>query len=243
MADQRFDEQEVGAILQRATEIQAEITPESRGMTLPELVKVASEVGIEPHVLERAAQEVRASGTKSSQASGARMFDQTVEGEISDEKWEDMVTVLRQYSGRPGTTTVRGDTREWTDGSDTGSLTLTATNRNGRTRLRMLLDTSGLEGIGWVLGSSVGLLGAIAAGVSSGKAGLGSMFATFAFIAALMLVGFVTHFVVRAWMRNATRSAAGLFDSLVAQVDSRASLPASGVPVEVEHSSEVKQMG
>jgi len=237
MEEQKYDEQQIGAILQRATEIQAEITPDAHGMTLPELQKVAAEVGIEPHVVERAAREVgiQAIQPKPLDASSAQMFDATVDGELSDEAWDDLVMSLRRFTGRPGATTVQGTTREWIDGSDVSSVSLTASSRNGRTRLRMLSDHSGAEGIGWVIGSTVGIFATIISGVLAGKGGLGPLLTTLAAASAFLMFGFTTYFGARAWRKKARKSSAEMFAVFVSQAQGQEialRLPEHGVSVD-----------
>lgn len=151
MAEQRFDEQEIGVILQRATEMQSGLTPETSkpGVTLAELQRVASEIGIEPAIVERAAQEVQTT-PKVAVLTNAQTFDHTIEGEIGDETWEELVIRLREFVGRPGKSTVEGATREWRGGLETCQITFTATSRNGKTRFRLMMDTSGANGVAGV---------------------------------------------------------------------------------------------
>src|SRR5690606_34782898 len=134
------------------------------------------EVGISPHVVEQAALEVD-SGAKEESA-GSKVLDHTIDGTVTDEQWEDMVISLRQYSGKSGTSTLHGSTREWTSDSEMGSLTLTASNRNGRTRFRLLGDTTGVSAIGWVMGSIFGFMGVLFLSVGLRKSGMEALLVT-----------------------------------------------------------------
>jgi hypothetical protein len=222
MADRRYDEQQIGAILQRAAEIQSGLSPaaDAQGLTLSELQKVASEVGIEPHLVERAAREVETGpiGTKDIGQTLAGMLDRTVAGEITDEQWEDVVMALRQFVGRPGATTVQGNTREWSGGWDIGSVTLTASTRNGQTRFRMLTDTSGGSALAWVAGSVLGFLSMLFVGVAIGKNGLGPVATSVGVGLTAVLFGLSSHFIGRRVQRKLNRRVVEIFQSVIASV-------------------------
>lgn len=214
MADHRFDEQQIGAILQKAAEMQSSLAPgaDQSGLTLAELQKVASEVGIEPHLVERAAKEVVLGGSQTSAAAG--MLDKTIEGELSEEGWEEIVASLRHSVGLPGTSTVQGLTREWSGNWDTGHLTFTATSRNGQTRFRMFLrnDSGVLAG---VLGSILGFLAMIIVGAGLGKSGAGALYTTLGVLMVALVVGTGATLLGRRWRKGTAEKYASLFDSIV----------------------------
>jgi hypothetical protein len=217
MADQRYDEQQIGAILQRAAEIQSGLAPEGevQGLTLGELQKVASEVGIEPHIVERAAQEVARPSTAKSLAG---TLDQTVPGEITEEQWEDAVMELRQFVGRPGTSTMQGSTREWTGGWDIGHVTLTASTRNRQTRFRMMLDTSGFGVLAWLIGGTVGFLALMFAIVIAKKTSIGLPEALAGLAVIEALLGFTVFHGLKRSRKRMDRQVSEIFQSIVANV-------------------------
>ncbi len=236
MSKRRYNEQQIGAILQRSGEIQAGLSPDadSHGLTLEELQRVASEVGIEPHVVERAALEVESGTAKGEAAFG--LLDHTVDGAITDEQWEDMVMRLRQYSGKSGASSLQGSTREWTSESDMGSLTLIAASRNGQTRCRLLGDTTSVTAVGWVLGLTFGFLSVlITSAVLGKKTGMDAwLIALMAVLTAGLVVG-VTAILTKSWQRKTQRTLRQVFADIIAIAGSAASVPTSAsVVVEEE---------
>lgn len=226
MSKRRYNEQQIGAILQRSGEIQSGLSPDadSHGLTLEELQRVASEVGIEPHVVEQAALEVD-SGAKGHAAS-AKVLDHTIDGPITDEQWEDMVISLRQYSGKPGTSTLQGSTREWTSDTDMGSLTLTAASRNGRTRFRMMGDNSSVSAVGWILGLTFGFLGVlIMTAILGKKSGLEPwLIALIAATTSAFVVG-LTALLTKSWKKKTNQTLGKLFTSIIETANNTPPLP------------------
>lgn len=161
MSERRYDEKEVGKILQKAAEYQSGLAQagNTEGLTLEELQKVAGEVGIDPAIVERAAGEVDLSPeSRSRNKSDSILIERTVDGELSDETWGELVTELRRFVGKPGTTEITGKMREWMGGWDVGSVMLSATSRGGKTRLKLMGDYSGATALVYTLGISVGFL-------------------------------------------------------------------------------------
>lgn len=246
MSKQRYNEQQIGAILQRSGEIQAGLSPEgdAQGLTLEELQKVALEVGIEPHVVEQAALEVGTGAMGAKSDSAGKVLDHTVVGEITDEQWEDIVIRLRQYAGKAGTSTLQGSTREWTGEWDTGSLTLTASSRNGQTRLRLVGDASSAGAVGWVLGLIGGFLSVLIGGALVGKAGLGAL----AVIGTILFLGTLCFFLTRAlansWTRSIQKNLSQLFSDVVSKASSAAPrIAATRVSVEAVGGEETVEQG
>lgn len=218
MAEPRFDEQQVGAILKRATEIQSDLSPEapSTGLTLPELQRIASEVGIEAHVVEQAARELRSAKPTTAGNANSRTYDCTVDGIVSDESWDDIVARLREFVGRPGTSTVQGNTREWGGGWDIGHVTLTATTRGDKTRFRMWIDTTGGSILSWIVGPTFGGMATLLSAISVGKYG-GAFFGWLIAILGLLVTGLGTFFISRGWRRKLLHQAQATFAAIVAQ--------------------------
>ncbi len=230
MSKRRYNEQEIGAILQRAGEIQGGVGAETdqAGLTMEELQRVALEVGIQPQALAEAALEV-----ESRESGISRVLDHTVDGVITDEQWEDIVIRLRQYAGKAGTSTVQGSSREWTADWEMGSMTLTASTRNNQTRIRLLGDSTGAGAMAYVFGGILGFLATIMSCAWVGKAGLGAL----AVIGTLLFVSTLCFFLTRIWARKWTKKSRGdvakLFADIIAKADS-APLPASTPTVVTE---------
>lgn len=234
MSKRRYNEQQIGAILQRSGEIQSGLSPDpdSQGLTLEELQRVASEVGIEPHVVEQAALEVD-SGAKG-ETTNARVLDHTTDGPITDEQWEDMVISLRQYSGKPGTSTLQGSTREWTSDTDIGSLSLTAATRNGRTRFRMMGDNSSVSAVGWTLGLTFGFIAVlIMTAILGKKSGLDAWLIALISVMASTLVVSLTALLTKSWQKKTNQAIGKLFAGIIETANTTPPLPVS-ISVKVE---------
>jgi len=161
VADRRYDDKEVGEILKAAAEMQSGLAKSGSadGLTLDELQRVAAEIGINPAHIGRAANELDSLPKgKSSNKSDSILLEKSINGELSDEAWEELETELRRFTGSVGQTESSNGSREWTGNWDTGSITLSATNRRGRTRLRLLGNTSGYSALAVTIGIVCGIL-------------------------------------------------------------------------------------
>lgn len=221
MPERRYDEKEVGAILQRAGEIKADLSPsiDTNGLTLEELKRVAGEVGIESEIVERAALDVADRVSKGTKPSGALMLDQTVEGSLSEEAWEDATMNLCQFVGKPGTISIHESTREWTGGWDLGNVTLFATTRQGKTRVRMLADTTGLAALAWTIGGAMGLLGGLMTGVLLRKnGGLDNLTSLLCALFVIALVAGIIQTMLKVSQRKIRQTLEHQFEQIVANV-------------------------
>ncbi len=195
----RYGDQEVALILRRATDLQRDALSSdggAAGLSLPELEEIASEAGIDPVYLRRAAAELDTRGF--SPKRGARIWgaaltielERIIERELSPSGYEELIPLLNQAGGGPGTAGVVGRTLTWsaTSGGDVArSLQVTVTSKDGETRIfieERLQDVAGalfggiVGGGGMALGLGVGL------GVGLGALG-SAVFATVFPVAAL----------------------------------------------------------
>jgi hypothetical protein len=72
-----FNDGEIAVILQKAAELQAERGGRASGLSLEELRQVASEAGIEPHLVEEAVQQMRTPAPPSEPPGRSRRKGQT----------------------------------------------------------------------------------------------------------------------------------------------------------------------
>lgn len=176
----RFDDREVGLIIQRAGELQkTEVARSDRGgMSLAELEQVAREAGLDPALVRRAAREIDAPAPpKSSLLAGAPtqlFYELSFEGELSVDEYEPLVAEIRRSVGEPGMVGTLGRTLTWT-AADTGfgnrrsqhrQLSITVTPRDGHTTLRIEESLSQLAG--GVFGGGMGGFGGGASGLGFG---------------------------------------------------------------------------
>jgi len=117
-----FSEEEVALIIKRAAELQQTEQVEQEpgtAMTLAEVEQIASEAGIDPRLIRRAAQTLDrpAASNRPSPWLGAPtriVFERVVDGEISPEAHESIVNELRRTFGDNGVPSVLGRTLAWT---------------------------------------------------------------------------------------------------------------------------------
>src|SRR5215470_12135652 len=141
MPERRFNEAEVSAIFERATEAplveQSQATP-GEGMSLTELQAIGREVGISPERIAAAAQLVdRAPSAAPRRIFGLPMgVERTIElnRRLSDEEWERLVVLLRETFHARGRIASHGSLRQWTNGNLQALLETTPTGQ--RVRLR-----------------------------------------------------------------------------------------------------------
>ncbi|MHB8636188.1 MAG: hypothetical protein ACYC96_06925 [Fimbriimonadaceae bacterium] len=213
MSERRFDESEIGPLLQRASELQAGIvTDAGAGMTLGDVQRVAAEVGIDPVMVERAASELntRPMDPVSDERATSILLDQTVSGVLDEDAWEEIVAGLRNFANkRAGTIRQRGQTSEWV--SDAGGVTFSATRRDAQTRFRLIADLS--IGVEATLGMGAMCLAlSMAVGASLSKHVLDPA-AAIAVSTAIFAAGIVGgRFAARAWARRARIELRALFE-------------------------------
>jgi hypothetical protein len=117
MADRRFDEKEVGALLKRAAELQAGVGDSGPDLpTLSQVQQAASELGIRPEFLEQAAAELshRPPRTGIFDGSIRTRRSVTIPGRMTSDRWPMALDQMRVELGRVGTPGQVGEAFEWT---------------------------------------------------------------------------------------------------------------------------------
>jgi hypothetical protein len=142
MSERRYNEAEVAAIFQRATETQQsgqkQLSSGSDGMTLAQLQDIGREVGISPDLIAGAAHRIERAGL----ATSRKWFGlpigvgRTIELErrLTDDEWERLVVDLRETFDARGVVRQEGSLRQWTNGNLQALLEPTPTGQ--RVRLR-----------------------------------------------------------------------------------------------------------
>jgi len=169
--ERRYDEKEVARIIQRAAEIQAGTLPSGEtGTSLAEIQRIAAEIGIDPAAIETAARQTAVSGTGPLDDKPDRsQWDETVFGEMDEDKWDECVALFRKLSGQAGESTVSPGRYEWTGNDDAWGMTVTATVRSGKTRVRLFGRTDTGTAIIWTLCLAVGFIASLATGAVVSK--------------------------------------------------------------------------
>ncbi len=168
----RYGEEEVGLILKRAAELQRQEpagSGEGGGLTLAELEEIAAEAGIDPRHLQRAAQEVDSlavplHGEGADRLIGAPLvlkFERSLPGELPEDRFESLLPNIQDAVEGYGQPSLLGRTLTWQSTSPTSDRTLqvTASSRDGRTRIRIEERSSQL---------ATQLFGGIVGGVGGG---------------------------------------------------------------------------
>lgn len=150
----RFNEREVAEIVRIASQGKSgsSRSSASEGLTLDEIQAVVTELGLDPASVAAAAAQVEG-GLPEEHVNGSQVeFLRTFEGELDDAGWEEILLLMRRKSGAAGEVSVRGSTREWTNsGGGLETYHLSATVKEGRTRIRITQDVSGIVFMTWLL--------------------------------------------------------------------------------------------
>lgn len=228
-APRRYSERETSLLLRRAAELQQEEPTRGAaraGLTLSELEEIATEAGIDPRYLRRAAGELEAGagGTLWSKVTGAPVafvLERTVEGEFPESEFEELVPLISSTTLGQGTASTVGRTLTWTSRSDTNtsSQQVLVSSRNGRTVIRIEERLGGLAGalFGGIMAGGTGL--GIGGGATLGGA-LGSVaFAVAAPVTVLAGSYIVARSVFASRVREHRASMEGLLHRIVERVE------------------------
>jgi len=115
----RYNEKEIGALIQRATELHdGTMGASEHSLSLKEIEHIATELGLPREHVQTAALEFengRPSGKSFSFWGGPFVVDETrrVGGTMTEEQWADVVLELRRSTGRTGKISELGRAREW----------------------------------------------------------------------------------------------------------------------------------
>lgn len=183
----RYDDDQVGRILRRATELQKEESSGpsgARGLSLSELEEIAGEAGIDPALVRRAAREMetRVGGespwTFLIGEPPTIVLERTVPGELDEEGFESVARAIRLHAGVQGQPSLLGRILTWRAETPSHSRTLqvTVSCRGGETHIfveeRLHQLASGLFG-GLMGGGGLGI--GLGVGVVLGVEVLGSL--------------------------------------------------------------------
>lgn len=137
MAERRFSDRDMNAIIQRAAALQLEgSVDKSAGVTLDQIQQAASELGISADMVAQAADEI---GT-GNQPAGRSVFggptsaeySRTADGIVPEGELPGLLKEIRRLTGRTGYPKSIGNAFEWQSNQPDGLL-VTFTPRNGKT--------------------------------------------------------------------------------------------------------------
>lgn len=137
MAERRFSDRDMKAIIQRAAALQAE-TPTERasGATLDQIQEAAAELGISPEMVARAADEITNNPVERSVsflgAPTSAEYCRSAEGELHESDIPAVIKEIRRLTGRVGDPKSVGSSLEWVSNQPDGLL-VSVSPHNGRT--------------------------------------------------------------------------------------------------------------
>lgn len=151
-SNRTYSKEEISKILARASKIQTrkDLYGDEQGLTEEELLHIAEEVGIDKESLFEA---IHSSGIPELdsefnwfKSSSNIQNMQTVEGEISEESWEEIVQDIRRITGGIGKPNKVGKTFEWKQQiKEIGYKHLSFNPRKGSTQIQYISEWSALE--------------------------------------------------------------------------------------------------
>ena len=234
LAERTYTEQEITALLERATELQLQLARQDKdrpGLTITELEAVAAEAGIEPALLRQAAAELNEPGRSIFESSTGMtathvLVERWIPGTLTPELWEDVVVELRhrfetdlgRMFGQPqygkGSTEQIGRTVEWRHTTVSGIETRVLMRQKGdgiRVQLsqRVGLGSNLTEGI--IYGTILSGILALMAGAFADSAQVGLMVLVPALLIAIPLITVVD----RKWRVKKQRELESLADRIV----------------------------
>lgn len=167
--DRRFDDREVGLILERVAELHRHEGDKSdaRSMSQGEIEQVVTELGISRALVARAVTDLAVPGTRNRPVwwLGGKtdlMFEDVQPGHLGDRTFSRIMEVLRRSMADPGKLETAGDTRIWSTVAGTRKVFLTLVEDENHTTIRleerMPLDARATVGIAAAMGAFFGFL-------------------------------------------------------------------------------------
>jgi hypothetical protein len=167
----RFTETDTDAILRRTAELAsgADAVPGSRGLTIDEMESLATEAGLDPELVRRAAREISLrDAQRPTPGLGAPrrvLLERILPGELSEGVWEAMVGEIQRSLGSMGSPASVGRTRMWSVGGGRGlrAISITTSMQGENTILRAEESLQRVAG---------GLFGGLIGGLGGGTTGI-----------------------------------------------------------------------
>jgi len=168
-SNRTFSKEEISKILDKASKIQSrkDLNRDEIALSVDDLQHIANEVGIDHESLHEA---IRSAGITELDVkfnwfklSSTILEDKTVEGELTDDAWEDVVQDIRRITGYIGKPVKMGKMYEWVQPeSDTGvEKQLSMSPQQGSTKIRFIAQWKAFEiilvGFSMFVGTGLGM--------------------------------------------------------------------------------------
>lgn len=162
-----YRDKEIRNILKRAAAMQeGEGESSAYGLSLEEIQQIAEESGIDPRHVATAIVELEQGdpGKRPFHLLGAPIamhVERVIEGDLTDEQWVEMVGEINRTLRLAGHSGQVGRMREWTFHDRQEQVQVTATSRNGQTKIRIFRKSPTLAALMFALPLSIALQFAI----------------------------------------------------------------------------------
>jgi len=164
-SSRRYNDQEIGALIQRATELYEASGSREDNLSLDEVEHIAKELGVPTEFVRAAAVEMATGRHEEIQKNllgypFVERITDIYDAEISDEQWEDILMEMRRLEGS-GTVTSQGSIREWKKviqdmNTILAGTRLTARTKGGQTTLELQKFSNGLASVAYILAAIAG---------------------------------------------------------------------------------------
>lgn len=217
-----YGEREIGAILRRAAELQAThdgaAAAARTGATLVDLEQAAADVGIEARFVRAAAVEHEGRTPDSVPASLVELRRE-IQGEVTDETWDEIVAELRRTFGDPGTISRSGCSYEWHWSGDLCIAHVTVRPRNGHSEIEILSPVRNVVAMSWIMTGIGGLFALLVSLVPLAKHGHAPAPVLLAIAAAIIAATFLGTPWLAGWLNRDRRKLRRLLDRVASQAE------------------------
>jgi len=184
-----YTDEELALILKRAAELQeGGALPSGARYTLAEIQEIAAGAGIAPNYVATVASGLREHRERSRHgflgAPWRFRFEETIDGEVSDDVVGELIDMARRELGLQGRVTEALGTVEWTGRDAFGATYVTVTRRGGRTTIGVLSARTDSAAVAGVLGVTGAVLGSL--GLSIARAATAGLVAPLAAVAGIV---------------------------------------------------------
>lgn len=163
--EHKYSESEFALILRKAIELQEHHigVDTAHGLSLREIQAIASEIGLDPALVERAASLV----PRTDEGRLARLFggpslyqmEFSAKGEISKEEFGKMIDAIRRVTGHQGQVTEVVGSLEWKTVGEVSQLLVSVSPREGQTIVRIMGDRGPAAVMTFLFPGLAGLIG------------------------------------------------------------------------------------
>jgi len=236
-----YDDREAASILKKAAELQARRLGGEGGsrLSIDDLKRIAAEAGIAPEMVEEASRQYAVRGSGRSQINVKRVL--TVDRELGEREYEEVVRVLRSEYGQAGTPSTLGSAFEWS-GGDVLALHMSLVPRDGKTTIAVSQRRDGIV-VAWILACIFGFLGVLIPLITMAKQGH-LLTGVVTALCVTLFLAVTTTLATRAGAKQADRRLDGVMDQIseaVAQTDPSLRANLAGRLAETEESTELNQ--